>query len=941
MVTKRYIFACICAALLVISLILPSPAKAANSYYVSPSGNDSNPGTQTQPWKTIQKAANTMAASDTVIVAAGDYSTQRVSITKSGASGSPITYQTQGQVVMKGFNISANYIVINGFEIANTDWTGWGNTQTEAGVYAGGSNNIVENNYIHDASLNGIDVPGSSNTIRNNRLYFNENIGINVYGTNNLIEGNDVNRTVQCHPNIGTNCNNTVNVDADGMRFFGTGHIFRNNIIHTSLGSDPYNKNPHIDCFQTFGGSGPTPGKNITFEQNYCENHDGSAFMLQDGADYLYFRNNIFRSVIGISAFADGAGGADHLYIYNNVFDGLQISSGYPGALKLENINHVWIENNIFYNRYDSAVIFLGSTANIIFDYNLTYNSDGKQPCVDWGDYGQCLPAPFLHNLLDINPQFVDPASENYHLLSPSPAIDAGYDLGSVVPDDFDGVSRPQGVAYEIGAYEVQSSGQPTDTPTETLVATTPASTSTSMATATHQSTNTPKANSTPTRTATFTATATTRPTNTQLASSSPTRTATFTPTDTTRPTSTPVASFTPTRTVTFTSTATHQPTNTPLASFTPNRTATFTAIATHQPTNTRLASFTPTRTAIFTATATLNPTITSTTTATPTATPNYSPTLVSPVYGAILPDKRPVLDWLDVPGATYYELQVAKNIAFTSGLKKYTVYSSTYAASNDWAAGTTFYWRVRSYGSYSLSSFSETRSFATANPPSIPVLLLPKNNALTTNYRPRLDWKSSKFPKDTAFQKYELQMAKDSAFTDPASVEVDEPSTYSEYTPDAELDPITTDWEYLPETGLYINTTISEYTPETDLDPNTTYYWHVRAFNTLDQYNAWSKVRTFRTAILPPSLTDMRDGTTTTNRTPTFDWSDVEGANSYTIQVSKSSTFSSPIVKVTESSSSYTPSTDLPEGTLYWRVQARGPNGPSLWSTTGIFIEN
>ncbi len=208
MVNKKNLLACICAILIVLGLFFPSPAKAANSYYVSPSGNDSNPGTQTQPWKTIQKAANTMAASDTVIVAAGDYSTQRVSITKSGASGSPITYQTQGQVVMKGFNISANYIVINGFEIANTDWTGWGNTQTEAGVYAGGSNNIVENNYIHDASLNGIDVPGSSNTIRNNRLYFNENIGINVYGTNNLIEGNDVNRTVP--PKIlWTNCNNT------------------------------------------------------------------------------------------------------------------------------------------------------------------------------------------------------------------------------------------------------------------------------------------------------------------------------------------------------------------------------------------------------------------------------------------------------------------------------------------------------------------------------------------------------------------------------------------------------------------------------------------------------------------------------------------------------------------------------------------------------------
>jgi len=51
------------------------------------------------------------------------------------------------------------------------------------------------------------------------------------------------------------------------------------------------------------------------------------------------------------------------------------------------------------------------------------------------------------------DPKFVDASSGDYHLQSTSPAIDAGTNTGA--PDnDLDGVSRPQGVGVDIGAYE-------------------------------------------------------------------------------------------------------------------------------------------------------------------------------------------------------------------------------------------------------------------------------------------------------------------------------------------------------------------------------------------------------------------------------------------------------------------------------------------------------
>ncbi|MBS0633549.1 MAG: right-handed parallel beta-helix repeat-containing protein [Verrucomicrobia bacterium] len=49
----------------------------------------------------------------------------------------------------------------------------------------------------------------------------------------------------------------------------------------------------------------------------------------------------------------------------------------------------------------------------------------------------------------------VNTAPPDYHLTSGSPAVDAGTNFSSVgVTTDFDGTARPQGTAYDVGAYE-------------------------------------------------------------------------------------------------------------------------------------------------------------------------------------------------------------------------------------------------------------------------------------------------------------------------------------------------------------------------------------------------------------------------------------------------------------------------------------------------------
>jgi len=74
----------------VLILVLTVTATAA-TYYVAPTGDDSNSGTLNQPWRTIRHAADTMVAGDTVYIKAGTYN-ERVVPRNSGSVGNYITY---------------------------------------------------------------------------------------------------------------------------------------------------------------------------------------------------------------------------------------------------------------------------------------------------------------------------------------------------------------------------------------------------------------------------------------------------------------------------------------------------------------------------------------------------------------------------------------------------------------------------------------------------------------------------------------------------------------------------------------------------------------------------------------------------------------------------------------------------------------------------------
>src|SRR6185295_725586 len=87
-----------------------------------------------------------------------------------------------------------------------------------------------------------------------------------------------------------------------------------------------------------------------------------------------------------------------------------------------------------------------------------------------------------------------------------------------------------------------------------------------------------------------------------------------------------------------------------------------------------------------------------------------------------------------------------------------------------------------------------------------------------------------------------------------------------------------------------------------------------------------------------PSQLAPANDARFSPGQNITFDWSDVAGATSYTLQIDNNQTISAPFVlEQTVTASTFSTST-LPTQTMWWRVRANGAGGPGTFSGTRRF---
>jgi len=112
--------------------IILGPAKGlASTYYVSPTGADTNSGaTLSLSWRTLTKAAAVAGIGDTVLIADGDYD-GGVVMRQPGIAGLPVTFRAinPGAAKVHGENttatdailVQANYVVIDGLYISKAN----------------------------------------------------------------------------------------------------------------------------------------------------------------------------------------------------------------------------------------------------------------------------------------------------------------------------------------------------------------------------------------------------------------------------------------------------------------------------------------------------------------------------------------------------------------------------------------------------------------------------------------------------------------------------------------------------------------------------------------------------------------------------------------------------------------------------------------------------
>jgi large repetitive protein len=146
-----------------------------------------------------------------------------------------------------------------------------------------------------------------------------------------------------------------------------------------------------------------------------------------------------------------------------------------------------------------------------------------------------------------------------------------------------------------------------------------------------------------------------------------------------------------------------------------------------------------------------------------------------------------------------------------------------------------------------------------------------------------------------------------------------------------------------------YAFTKVPAYAPRTGsgaktyTDESTSYYWAVLPATNANGTGAvgnplLAAFHDFIKASVPPTQ-DLPADTDTVPGAVQFQWELAEGARKYHIQVDDQNTFSSPLIDTTTDSTTFVSPIGLPQGTLYWRVQAQDENGISLnWSPMESF---
>lgn len=431
-------------------------ATAASSYYVAPNGDDSNPGTEAQPFRTINRGTDVLNPGDALYVRDGIYHEQVV-ISRSGTASDPITVSAY----------PGESPVIDGQNNIPGDWDDL--------LSLRGDNIAVSGLEVRNSASIGVGVTGSYNEVHNLNVHGGEYNGILVYdnASYSLVEGCEVWWNV------------LENEDGDdfpgGGWAFGLGssnaqghNTFRNNIVYNNWGEGigPYNDdyvviedNVVYDnwAINVYLNNCPyaTIRRNLIYHTGDSRWEDATGISLADEAawsnplDHLTIVNNMVLGTCRTFHFwrdSSTSGLKNSLIAYNTF-----VNSNYGANFTIAPGNHsnTRIENNIILQEDSLPVADVADDSGLNFSHNLW--SKTPPPHVSSSD--DVIGDP---QLAKSGPGLLTP--EWFRLLSSSPARDRAKVISEVTEDFF---RNARGNNPDMGAHEYD--GQPgPSTPTNT-----------------------------------------------------------------------------------------------------------------------------------------------------------------------------------------------------------------------------------------------------------------------------------------------------------------------------------------------------------------------------------------------------------------------------------------------------------------------------------------
>lgn len=393
----------------------------AATKYVSNTGNNSNSGNSwAEAWLTLQYAADQIAAGDTVWIADGTYTGFDMRTT--GTAVNPIVF------IASGTNATIN------LPCGTTD-----------GINVEGADHVEINGLrVIDQPRNGIRLVNADFCIvRNNYCENNFERGIFTGFTDDiLIEYNECLESIDEHGIYVSNSS-----DRSIIRYNECHHNNRGGIqinADASQGGDGISTDPEI-----YG--------NILYENGVA----GGAAINLDGVQSAFIFNNLLyqNHATGIALFQqDGAEPSINAVIIHNTI--INASDARWCILAVNGSSGAQVFNNIIINQHPwrgSIALDPDAVPGFNSDYNIVVNSMSKNgdgatvPFSTWQSYGYDAHSMLADPLVEI---FVSPGSD-YHLLGDSQAVEAGNAASaSGVDEDIEGITRPQGVEHDLGAYE-------------------------------------------------------------------------------------------------------------------------------------------------------------------------------------------------------------------------------------------------------------------------------------------------------------------------------------------------------------------------------------------------------------------------------------------------------------------------------------------------------